>query len=971
MNTLAVVTLALSLAQPAPVPGGTRPADTLAKADVNTVWTIPELHKSWVESLLAVRKPGGGLYTIDGNIVQRDLGRSIKDAVTFLRTHPDRCPGFADGWRRYDLYFSWPDTDQPRGGPSAGLAFAVAAYAAILDLKVRTDVAFTGAIDADGKVRRIGGLPLKIPACRQAGMRTFVLPAADQVDYRELDDELCEELRLVAIDNADEAFFEAFGSDGPQRERYDRLLGYWDDYRRAKGARRPTECRLALDNVLDLAPTDLSARRLALRYAGADMREAGRNLFADAQKYDRDGLPDEALRAARRAVAYADDATQVRYADFVTRLERANLPPEQRELLAKAEAAVADGELAQGYRLLTQVRAKVPLNPYLESLETRWHPYALVAALAAAAEQRPDDLQLQTELANAWFAAKAPAGAARVYGRLRRADPTNLKWPLAECLAWSKAGRADRLAAVLRDMRERWPTETAHAQQQYGIKLDPPTIGLSSGRPLGARLVFDLTVKDPSGPARVTAQLDDGLPLAIGAQRVRLDVDLGRVLAGTHKLVVRALDRFDNLATRTLGFEAPALDAGPLLRELPVPKAAGPARVAVSPGPVWQVPAGSRVLLDGGALFTQSGLRKVALPALQAVDQPPFRLDLTAPAGSLDLAPVATLADGANVNGARVRVEATAEPPCWLVSPAPGSTLAGTWPVVVGIAQRPAGAATVALWVDGQVWLRLPAAEPARADLSALPPGAHWFTAVLETAERRWVSPSALVTVEATVEPVTVAAAAGLAVSPTSAIGLARTATVALPAVRVAAQAGALSWRGGLLSSEPGLSVSAGETALRLDGGPTPGRVTVGLGDSLAFAQLPPRTALGFGPRLTPGPLATTVWTPQRAGTYRLSVGEREVVLQVGEQPPVVLTGLVDGSILLGPARLKLWCAAEAVSVTLLDGDRALATWAVPAPACDLDPAALTPGYHVLRAVATTADGARLVSRALVVRSEN
>ena len=66
---------------------------------------------------------------------------------------------------------------------------------------------------------------------------------------------------------------------------------------------------------------------------------------------------------------------------------------------------------------------------------------------------------------------------------------------------------------------------------------------------------------------------------------------------------------------------------------------------------------------------------------------------------------------------------------------------------------------------------------------------------------------------------------------------------------------------------------------------------------------------------------------------------------------------------------LRLWAAANIVRVTLLDGDRPLATCPTPAPLLDLDPARLRYGPHVLRAVGVTADGTRVVSPPLPIVS--
>ncbi len=61
-------------------------------------------------------------------------------------------------------------------GPSAGLAIFLALYSAITKTPLPQDVAVTGEVSIQGRVRPIGGVNEKIYAARQAGMRAVLLP---------------------------------------------------------------------------------------------------------------------------------------------------------------------------------------------------------------------------------------------------------------------------------------------------------------------------------------------------------------------------------------------------------------------------------------------------------------------------------------------------------------------------------------------------------------------------------------------------------------------------------------------------------------------------------------------------------------------------------------------------------------------------------------------------------------------------
>ena len=67
-------------------------------------------------------------------------------------------------------------------GPSAGLAVVVAMLSAVQRQTVRQDVAMTGEVSIQGKIKQVGGIPEKIYGARQAGMRKVIIPAENKTD---------------------------------------------------------------------------------------------------------------------------------------------------------------------------------------------------------------------------------------------------------------------------------------------------------------------------------------------------------------------------------------------------------------------------------------------------------------------------------------------------------------------------------------------------------------------------------------------------------------------------------------------------------------------------------------------------------------------------------------------------------------------------------------------------------------------
>ena len=67
-------------------------------------------------------------------------------------------------------------------GPSAGTAILVAIISAIKGVPVRQDVAVTGEVSIQGRVKPVGGIVEKTHGARQAGIRSVILPRENQPD---------------------------------------------------------------------------------------------------------------------------------------------------------------------------------------------------------------------------------------------------------------------------------------------------------------------------------------------------------------------------------------------------------------------------------------------------------------------------------------------------------------------------------------------------------------------------------------------------------------------------------------------------------------------------------------------------------------------------------------------------------------------------------------------------------------------
>jgi ATP-dependent Lon protease len=85
-------------------------------------------------------------------------------------------------------------------GPSAGLAVLMAMMSAIQRRPLRQDVAMTGEVSIQGKVRQVGGIPEKLYGARHAGMRKVIIPAENAADAGEAPRGL-EVIRASSVDD--------------------------------------------------------------------------------------------------------------------------------------------------------------------------------------------------------------------------------------------------------------------------------------------------------------------------------------------------------------------------------------------------------------------------------------------------------------------------------------------------------------------------------------------------------------------------------------------------------------------------------------------------------------------------------------------------------------------------------------------------------------------------------------------------
>lgn len=125
--------------------------------------------------------PGQGNLKLTGQMGDV-MKESAQTALTYVRSV---CPQYQvadDYFEKHDLHIHIPEGAVPKDGPSAGITMATAMLSAVINRKVRAEVAMTGEITLRGRVLPIGGLKEKILAAKMAHMkRCWCLTRTDRI----------------------------------------------------------------------------------------------------------------------------------------------------------------------------------------------------------------------------------------------------------------------------------------------------------------------------------------------------------------------------------------------------------------------------------------------------------------------------------------------------------------------------------------------------------------------------------------------------------------------------------------------------------------------------------------------------------------------------------------------------------------------------------------------------------------------
>ena len=169
-------------------------------------WTAVGGEILFVESSLSKGK--GSKLTLTGN-----LGDVMKEsamlALEYIHSHAGLF-GIDEGmFENWNVHIHVPEGAIPKDGPSAGITMVTSLVSAFTQRKVRSNLAMTGEITLRGRVLAIGGLREKSMAAYKNGIKTVIIPAANEPDLAEIDDVVKKAIHFVPVHTMEEVLEQA------------------------------------------------------------------------------------------------------------------------------------------------------------------------------------------------------------------------------------------------------------------------------------------------------------------------------------------------------------------------------------------------------------------------------------------------------------------------------------------------------------------------------------------------------------------------------------------------------------------------------------------------------------------------------------------------------------------------------------------------------------------------------------------
>lgn len=132
------------------------------------------------------------------------MKESAQIAFSYLRANWEKYKVDVEQLAKRDVHIHVPEGATPKDGPSAGVTLATSLASLFSGRPVRKDLGMTGEITLAGRVLPVGGLREKIVAASRHGIKTVILPLANEKDLYFVPQHIRKMLKFHFVDTIDD-----------------------------------------------------------------------------------------------------------------------------------------------------------------------------------------------------------------------------------------------------------------------------------------------------------------------------------------------------------------------------------------------------------------------------------------------------------------------------------------------------------------------------------------------------------------------------------------------------------------------------------------------------------------------------------------------------------------------------------------------------------------------------------------------
>ena len=166
---------------------------------------------------LAWTSVGGEILSVDVTIMNGpgklnltgQMGNVMKEsaqaALSYLRSKAKELKLNPDFYKGKEIHIHIPEGAIPKDGPSAGITMAMAMLSAVSGIPASNSIAMTGEITLRGNILPIGGLNEKLLAAKRHEIKTVLIPKENEIDLKEISDQVKEGLKIIPIAKMEDA----------------------------------------------------------------------------------------------------------------------------------------------------------------------------------------------------------------------------------------------------------------------------------------------------------------------------------------------------------------------------------------------------------------------------------------------------------------------------------------------------------------------------------------------------------------------------------------------------------------------------------------------------------------------------------------------------------------------------------------------------------------------------------------------